>query len=176
MIIGSRFIWFQQRFVKKNGISLWALSILFNCRWKNSNNWCDYCGTYNFNLTEKLQFKNKRHIYEKIISLILSKIICSINRDQIFEQSLLAMRFGTNYVIRASRNRWNFREVIVNRRWLRGRRLDGNPIGRICLAYFVAHGRDGRVIARTPRVLDVIAPRWLPPLVLVFLGSLDHRS
>lgn len=60
--------------------------------------------TYNFNLTQKLQFKSKRHLYEKIISLILFKIICSINRDQIFEQSL-AMRFGTNYVIRASRNR-----------------------------------------------------------------------
>jgi len=88
------------------------------------------------------------------------------------------MRLGTNYVMGASRDRRNLREVIANRRWLQGRRLDGNPIGRIRLAYFVAHGRDGRVIGCTLRVLDVIAPRWLlyPPPIFVFLGPFDHRS
>jgi len=71
---------------------------------------------------------------------------------------LLAMRFGTNYV-GASRRRRGPHEVIANRRRLRGRWLDGNPIGRIRLARFVAPGGDGRVIVCDFCVLNVIAPR-----------------
>lgn len=63
---------------------------------------------------------------------------------------------------------------MANRRRLRGRWLDGNPIGRICLARFAAPRGDGRVMACDPRVPGAIAPRLHPP-VLVFFGSLGHR-
>lgn len=86
------------------------------------------------------------------------------------------MRFGTNYVIGAPRKRWSPRKVIADRR-LRGWRLDGNPIGRICLARFIAPGGDGRVMACDPRVLGVVAPqRPHSPSILVLFGPLDHRS
>lgn len=102
--------------------------------------------------------------------------IRSLNRDEIFKRALLlATGFGTNYVVGAFRRR-RPREPIANRRRLRGRRHDGNPIGRIRLVRFVAPRGDGLVTPCDPRVPGVISPWRLHLPVLVLLGPLGHRS